>query len=389
MRFFSVPADFSNKTIDRYLELHRNYPNTQVIETYGQISIGNSFESGRINQLLPQIDFDGLKRYVQYSSDHGIDFNYTFNAPYMHNSEFQEEGIKNIKKFLMKIRECGVQSLTIALPSLMELVMSMDVGFKVKASTVCQINTANKAAHYKKIGTERIVVDEMVARDFDTLEKIINVYGSKVEIIANSLCNRECVYRMFHYNQTCGYAHAPTDGTGSGFYTTRCALRVLQNYSQLMHMGWIRPEDMIWYEKCGIQYYKLQGREYVMTGDVVKAVEVYAKGEYEGNLMELLDLFSTHFRYKYYVDNKKLDGFVKGFFENRNLCRNDCEHCNYCKTFAEKSVVFDERTLLLQQSSKMFDTHFNEYKQMVKSISIDLEEEPMKEDDDIEIAFNL
>ncbi len=53
MKYFSIPADFKKETIDEYLRLNNTYKDCKVLETYGNLSIGNMLESGdRLNKYL-------------------------------------------------------------------------------------------------------------------------------------------------------------------------------------------------------------------------------------------------------------------------------------------------------------------------------------------------
>jgi hypothetical protein len=42
----------------------------------------------------------------------------------------------------------------------------------------------------------------------------------------------------------------------------------------------------------------------------------------------------------YTLDNSKMDGFL-GYFVKGN-CNRNCHACNYCKTWAEKVITFNE-----------------------------------------------
>ncbi|MFW9880349.1 MAG: hypothetical protein ACFFG0_45330, partial [Candidatus Thorarchaeota archaeon] len=57
MKSFSVPADFKKETIDKYEKLNNSYKDSKVVETYGNITIKNLFESGRSVAELPKVDF--------------------------------------------------------------------------------------------------------------------------------------------------------------------------------------------------------------------------------------------------------------------------------------------------------------------------------------------
>lgn len=118
MKYFNVPADFKKETIDAYVRLNNTYKDTRVIETYGNITLGKNFGSGRVLSQLPRVDLLDLREYIEYSGRNGIEFSFTLNAPYIGNIEFTREGVLRIKEFLRDLHEVGISSIIIALPSL-------------------------------------------------------------------------------------------------------------------------------------------------------------------------------------------------------------------------------------------------------------------------------
>ena len=173
MRYYSLPADFKKETIDQYDQLNHSFTRSKVIETYGNITVNDCFGSGRLVRQMPKVDFLDMYEYIRYSQERNINFNYTLNATHLHNREFTAEGIAEIKKFLNKLYEIGIRSLTITLPSLIELVQSSKLDFDIKASTLCQVNNANKAAALKTRGIDKIVVEEAINRNFTLLKSTL------------------------------------------------------------------------------------------------------------------------------------------------------------------------------------------------------------------------
>lgn len=367
MKYFSVPADFKKATIDRYDEINSKNNYSSVIETYGNITRSNFFGSGRSVEHLPGINLEDLAEYVAYSKQKGIDFNYTLNAASLQNREFTKKGILEIMSFLNNLYEIGVYSLTISLPSVLEIVRASKYEFKVKASVICEINNASKAQIYKDMGVERIVTEESINRDFYQLKRILNIFKDKVEVIINSICHKNCVYRMFHYNQISNDSIHLSSKASVDYYNHRCLLRRYENIGNLLKLTWIRPEDLGYYTGIGIKYFKIQGRHTVMNGDPARAVECYINESYEGDLLELLDIFNptSHFRVR--LNNKSLDGFILPFTQTENFCKNDCLNCNYCDSFAERCVDKGEVNSI-HESANEFLMHYDEFRNILESI---------------------
>jgi collagenase-like PrtC family protease len=358
MKYYSVPADFNKETVDQYEALNHRFKDSRVIEVYGSITVDNSMESGRAVDMLPRKDLLDLFEYVGYLRQRGIDFNYTLNAPFMsRNRDLTPEGIDEIVGFLEKLYQGGVRALTVALPSLMEIVRSSGLDFKVKASVLCQVTTPNKAALYRQMGVERIVVDESINRDFFVLQQINQIMDGRVEVIANAVCHKECTYRMFHYNQMAADSVHIDGPVSHDYYKHRCLLRRYEEIGNLLRLSFIRPEDIGYYTDFGIFYFKLQGRQAIARGQPLRTLESYFKEDYDGDLIDMLEMYDPLNSFKVRVDNKKLAGFIEPFVENPGFCRHNCKECGYCDAFARKCIDVKEAEQVIQMAREFYQQY--------------------------------
>ena len=324
MKYFSLPADFRHSTLDRYQELNHRYKDSKIVETYGQVTAGTVLNSGRVTAVLPEVDFRGLEQYVKYSSDRNMEFNYTLNPACLGNLEFSAQGIRQVQRLLERLYNMGVSWLTVSSPSLIELVRASGLKFRMKASALCEITSPGKALFYKKSGMERMVVDPDVTRDFRVLRNICKVFGEGVEIIVNNVCYKNCAYKMFHYNHEAHRTPANTSQTITEYYFNRCSLQKAGSIENPIRLNWIRPEDLKYYKEVGISYLKIQGRQNVLQGDVVKALTHYIGENYDGNLFDLITIFAPYNAFQPYIDNKKLEGFVQRFFQHPLEMKRKC-----------------------------------------------------------------
>lgn len=364
MNYYSIPADFKKESIDKYETINNTYKDSKILETYGNVTVENCLGSGRPTDLLPEVNFTDLYDYVSYSKQKGIQFNYTINASWTQEKEFTQEGVREIIDYLGRIYDAGVRHLTIALPSLVELVKASGYDFKIKASTICAITNPNKAMAYKKMGVDRIVVDESINRNFPLLKRIIECFGQEVEIIVNTLCHRNCIYRPYHYDQVSAATQKQPNEASATFYRHRCLFQRFATIGGLLRLGWVRPEDIKYYSHTGIKYFKFHGRQAVFTGDVVKTVHHYFQQDYDGNLMELLYSFEPLNNFSIYVDNKKLDGYLEPFYKIENFCKNDCSACGYCENAAKKCIDFDQAEEIIRLAHTFYD-EFDQYKRII------------------------
>ena len=342
MKYFSMPADFKRETIDKFRELNDKYGDSRVVETYGQLTVGNVLNSGRVTEWVPQVDLNQLETFVAYSQDNGIVFNYTLNPSCMGNEEFSSQGIRKIKNLLKNLHHIGIRSLTVTVPSLFELVQSTGMDFRIKASAICEITSLYRARFYKELGAERIVVDPDITRDFALLKEICSYFGKGVELIINNVCYKSCPYKMFHYNHEAHLTPGNNVQQIKDYYLNRCAMQKAKNIENIIKLNWVRPEDLKYYSRAGITHFKIQGRQNVLKGDAVKALEHYMKEDFDGNLYDLITIFAPYTAFQPYIDNKELEGFVKKFFDDPGFCKDNCQRCNYCSAFAGKSIRLEE-----------------------------------------------
>lgn len=379
MRYYSMPSDFKKETIDQYVELNRSYEHSAVAETYGNITVGNFFASGRLIRQTPKIDWYDLKGYIEYSRNRGIDFNYTLNSTHLHNAEFTEAGAGELKDFTREIYRAGVRSVTVTMPSLVELIQSTGLDIKIKVSCLSQITNPNRALAYKRMNVDKIVIDESLNKDFFTLKRIRQAFGEKIEIIVNQICDKNCMYRLFHYNMIAGDARGTSNKVGIDYFEHRCVLQQLKTMDNPLKLCWVRPEDIKYYSKIGINYFKLQGRHtFVQGGDPVKTLKCYFDESFDGNLMDLLSMFANLTSFKVHVENKKLEGYIKPFYEQDNFCKNDCDQCGYCQSFADKCMDVNEAREVVKLAKKFYD----EYDQYQKILAHHHENEEKEKQDE-------
>ncbi|WP_432409072.1 U32 family peptidase [Wukongibacter sp. M2B1] len=368
MKYFNVPADFKNNTIDQYDKLNDTYKDSRVTEIYGQITVENIFGSGRPCDMIPKVNMNTLEKHIKYARQKNIDFSYTLNATCLGNKEFTEEGMAQIGSFLDRLYEIGVTSLTIAIPSLIEFVKLSKYKFTLKASTLCNIINANKAMGYKNLGADRIVVHESINRDFSTLKNIRETFGERVEIIVNVICHKNCIFRPFHQNQ--GSHDIDIDCTSTRYYPHRCMMKRIEGIENYLQMNWVRPEDIKYYTDIGIKYFKVQGRHTVERGNPAKTIECYMKESFDGNLLDLLDNFSNTTAFKIHIDNKKLDGYIDPFYKNPNFCKNYCQQCGYCVKYAKKSID-SQKAEDIFRGARAFYGEFDQYNKMIENYNRD------------------
>ncbi len=158
--------------------------------------------------------------------------------------------------------------------------------------------------------------------------------GKRLFLLANSGCLRFCSGQTFHDNLV---AHEGANGffdALEGFMPFTCwrFLRRKENHTAVLQATWIRPEDLVYYEKLcdGV---KLATRIHERPHTVVGA---YARGRFRGNLLDLLEpSFSTLFA-PYILSN---DRFPIDWFEQTSHCNKKCYRCSYCRDLLPRLLI--------------------------------------------------
>ncbi len=364
MELFTVPADFKAKSLNQYAEMNSQSTICNVYETYGQITSNNPYGSGRSKNILPDINLRTLERYVLQSKDLGISFAYTLNAICLGNQEFSSVESNKLKQFCSNLYNIGVETIIVAMPSLIELIKYTIPKMKIKASVICQINGIYKAQFYSELGVDSVVIDMDCIRNFKTIKQISEIFPCQTEIIVNNTCRLYCPYKIFHY---CHESHSKKRHNAiDDYYFNRCNITRNQSKESYLQMSWVRPEDINYYTECGVNIFKIQGRQDVQNGDIHKTVQHYFNHSFDGNLVDLLMNFRPYNSFMPYIDNRSLDGFINAFYNGTVQCTQDCKKCGYCLRFAEKSARGDIEAI--NRLAKRYFKEDDAYNKMVKEI---------------------
>lgn len=353
--FITVPTTFEDSFLRGLASLNKRYPDNQVYEVYGSLPL-SILGSARPAKYLPMVDIDGLKRHVALAHELGIKFNYLVNAPSLHNQEYTYEGQEEIKAYLDEVVSCGVDSFTVTIPYLMEIIERRYPRLEVVASTICYIDSVQKAIKYRQMGADRLVVDVEVNRHLHLLERMGKASDIPLEVIVNPYCILSCPYKYYHYTCASHGSQSTVDNEGKGsmyneYNLLRCTLDKLTDHAEFIKSPWIRPEDLRYLREAGVEYIKVAGRGSPGT-DQLKVIEAYMAEWFEGNLVPLVgwphwQSFRTlpdgarMEKLEFYVDNRSLDGMMEFFKRKDILCLEGCGDCNYCHRLADRMVKCD------------------------------------------------
>lgn len=360
---FTIPADFKTESIDKFVELNKT-ASVKLEEVYGSIKT-YEIGSGRKYSLIPDVNENQLKKYVEHCNKNNINFNYSLNLSCASNMEFTEVGIKKFNIEISKLVSMGINNFTVALPGLIELFNEIFPKVDVTLSVISGVDSIGKMETFCKYSNVKyIYIQEKVYRQIDTLKKLIEIAhknNKKVGIIINSFCLAECMYRQFHYDLA---AHSTNNKSYviPDYYRAKCALAKITNKKNVLTAPWIRPEDMQMYIDLGIDKFKVTGREMLAGGNMFKVFETYNSKTYKGNLVDLFMCFDKclHSDVIRINNDKNLENYLKDVFSGQNDCNKiGCTNCMKCEK-ALDSIEFD--TIEQKKWITIFENQFKEYR---------------------------
>ena len=192
MKFF-VATNWDDDLISRI--------NTESVEElYGKLA-SDFVGGGRPSYRLPHITKRQAQAHIQQIHKRGMKFNYVLNASCLDNKELTITGQREIHRLLDWLVDVKVDSVTIALPYLMQLIKRQYPQFKVYVSNFAGVNTIRKAKYWENIGADGITLDfTKTQRNFPLLEAIRKNVKCRLQVFANVHYTYECPLITFHPN---------------------------------------------------------------------------------------------------------------------------------------------------------------------------------------------
>lgn len=185
----------------------------------------------------------------------------------------------------------GVDSVTISIPYLLELIKNRYPQLGIPVSTQAGVDSIERAKYWEDLGADEITLSFVdVNRDFHLLKEIRKNIRCRLKLIANLDCLYHCPFYKYHsvLNSHSSHSTHPTRGFMIDYCYLSCSYKRMKDSVESIRSGWIRPEDVHYYEDVGIDRLKIVNRT-MITEAISLIVNAYAERRYNGNL---LDLFS-------------------------------------------------------------------------------------------------
>lgn len=391
---YSIATNFDPKLITGIANLDKN---NSIKSVYGKLK-SDIVGGGRASAHLPEIQMKELEAYINLCHKNKITFNYLLNPMCLANKQFEQNSRHEIMNLIDSIVSVGADCLTINSPYLCQIVKKNFPKIKISVGVHAFAYEIQHIKFWEDMGADEVTLQMHVGRNFKLLEKMLTYSkgsGISLRILGNLPCLYNCAYRVQHAT---GQSHASRIDDGSEKFIPdaslmTCTTDKVKDPSKLLGAGWIRPEDVFYYEelcnKTGNYNFSIKLVERSKTTDfLLRVVKAYLERNYNGNLLDLLfwpnvkefiddanssqkvsnptqihdsKRFKEFFDFfnlpNIYIDNKKLDGFFKKFALNydcdQKVCHdsNSCKNnktldkdlvCSYCENWAHKAITVDK-----------------------------------------------
>ncbi len=234
----------------------RAYP---VREIYGRFP-GDRAGGGRAAYMLPAVSHHRFEDYVAAVHRAGIAFDYLINAACLGNREVTRAGQRDLTRLLNWLSELQVETITVSLPFLLEMIKTRYPHFRVKVGVYARVITPQQASHWEALGADGIMLEApFINRDFARLRAIRAAVKCDLTLLANSNCLLYCPFTAAH---SVGLSHASQPGGNLfiDYCLLRCSMLRMAEPMNYLRSEWIRPEDLRHYEALGFHDFKLAER---------------------------------------------------------------------------------------------------------------------------------
>lgn len=260
----------------------------------------------------------------------GVGYTALMNAVSLGGRQFKTEFLSEFRGFLDFAAASGIDALTIADPFLIHQAVqfrdSTGAELDIYVSSLNDITDAVSAKRFEEMGVDRIILHQNVNRDFPALRAILDAVSCEIELYANTGSLFKCPYRQAHRVLV---SHLSTlapeqlaGGDNGNWYKAHCVALRKTNPLEIVMAPTIRPEDVAFYQKNGIRFFKISGRA-MPTEWMLPVLQAYVDRGWKGNIADLCD--TNMGQSMPFISNQLMDGLVQETFADPGAYRLICE----------------------------------------------------------------
>ena len=230
----------------------------------------------------------------------------------------------------------GLDAVTTMSPMIAATVKRQFPALDVRASVNMRLGTV-KAMGYVRDLFDSFCMQREYNRDLTRIRELkawCDAGGKRLTLLANSGCLSFCAVQTFHDNLVSHESDVSEtinmEERSPAFCWSHYKDRA--NWVTFLQNTWIRPEDVRHYEP----YFPVLKLATRMHANPRRVIGAYTRGEFRGNLPDLLEPGHGPVFAPYVIDNKR---FPADWFERTTACDKTCHKCTYCESVLQKVLV--------------------------------------------------
>lgn len=275
----------------------------------------NVSQTGRVVPFLATKK--SITQVRKLTEDYGVKLNVLLNAACYSKKEFTDKFSQKMVNFLNFLEDIKVDSVTIGNSHLIETFLQHRNNIKICVSTFIYVDNPLKAKAFEKMGVDRIILPQGLNHNFGMLERLRKYVSIPFELYANN----RCIYagQCPHFQMHCNYHAHDQDLSPKQYkkwvdpYASFCNNMRRHDLLQQIMTPFIRPEDVHFYEKMGIDHFKIALRQEDSAEQVIKVINAYNNRRWDGSVAELWMNSEKHGfpSEKGILPNRILDGLLE------------------------------------------------------------------------------
>jgi collagenase-like PrtC family protease len=325
------------------------------------------FSGGRPMREVNELEHrNRAESYIKKAKTNNLEFNYLLNGTEL-NNEFSKETTKKIYENLDWLSSIEIKWVTVCNPRIAQIIKENYSNLNVNISIFAHVRTKRQIEFWQRLGAKSINLDRELVRNTKQLEFLVKSTDLDLILLANDPCLLNCPYELYHDNLM-----SKNSVTGDKYYhycSLTCMLEYISNPVEIIKSSFIRPEDISYYENIGIRNFKIVDRNRT-TKFIVNAVEAYINRKYNGNLIDLMSIYSSYdrdhenlFQLSNELNEETIDKFWKALpaiidiklnnndvhdllEKTKNIDCNtlNCDSCEICKKY-ENRITFNKKDI--------------------------------------------
>jgi collagenase-like PrtC family protease len=343
-----VPFNWDMSLLDELGAINRNcktlYPVVDVYaaDKYSVVGSGRTAATVR-ERALP------IGAYIEKAHSNGIKFEYLWNAITLSGREWDDEFQNEMFEEAHTLVSAGVDSFTVSHPLLTLKLKQWFPDVTVTSSVNNHLDSIEKISQLiQYVSFDRIMLDNRSSRNFGLIRKVQASFPENpIIVLANEACLPDCVLQSCHQEHTAHASRRGNEYNAPDLCRILCSAAKLKNPVYTLKAPWIRPEDIHFLFEAGATLVKLAGRT-ENSEWIQRLCEAYARGEYSGDIWELIEkpgsvrpewesvLNKKLDTCRYSVNNAELSGFMEPFVEGTVPCvtgNGGCGSCTWCDSW--------------------------------------------------------